>query len=272
MVGFFVNLVALRTRVDGDLRFRELLRQVKDVVRGAHRHQELPFEMVVRELEVDRTLARPPLSPIGFALERAGLATRSRCPVSSSIAIELDTTTSKTDVALIVREHEGGHDGAAGVQPRPLRCRHHCTDAARASWRASSTWSVDPESRVSDLSVRAWRELVEPEGALPGPRCGSDLRRRSRRSPEAVAMRAGAEVLTYRDAGGAGGGDRGSIASARCRTPSDRGGVGRARCRGLLSAMLGIFRIGGVYLPLDPRCAGGAAWRRCCGRAGRASC
>jgi non-ribosomal peptide synthetase component F len=61
LIGFFVNTLALRSRVGGELRFTELLAQVKETCLGAYRHQELPFEKLVEELQPERSLAHAPL-------------------------------------------------------------------------------------------------------------------------------------------------------------------------------------------------------------------
>src|SRR5690606_1922551 len=47
VIGFFVNVVALRTRWSGDPRVRDVVAAVSDGVREALRHQTLPFEQVL---------------------------------------------------------------------------------------------------------------------------------------------------------------------------------------------------------------------------------
>src|SRR5215472_16251973 len=43
MIGFFVNTLAMRTRVGGESRLREVLGRVREVALGAYGHQDLPF-------------------------------------------------------------------------------------------------------------------------------------------------------------------------------------------------------------------------------------
>ncbi|MGW6908982.1 condensation domain-containing protein [Streptomyces sp. NPDC054940] len=66
LLGFFNNTIALRSDLSGDPTFRELLRQVRGVVLGALDHQEIPFDKVVREVEIDRDPSRNPLFDVMY--------------------------------------------------------------------------------------------------------------------------------------------------------------------------------------------------------------
>ena len=61
VIGFFVNTVVIRSKLDEGMSFRGLLRQVRDTVLAAHEHQHLPFEQVVRESRPDRDASHTPI-------------------------------------------------------------------------------------------------------------------------------------------------------------------------------------------------------------------
>ncbi|WP_441338480.1 non-ribosomal peptide synthetase [Micromonospora sp. NBS 11-29] len=68
MVGFFVTMLPLRTVLDGDWTFAELLGEVRRTALGAYDHQEVPFERLVDLVDAPRDLSRNPLFQVMFNL------------------------------------------------------------------------------------------------------------------------------------------------------------------------------------------------------------
>jgi non-ribosomal peptide synthetase component F len=103
LIGFFVNLLPIRIKLSGNPTFRDLLRQVREVLLEAHARQELPFEKLVEELKPTRDLSRNPLVQVLFVMQN----TPSRVldlPGLKLDWLELGAETSRFDLALFVSE------------------------------------------------------------------------------------------------------------------------------------------------------------------------
>jgi amino acid adenylation domain-containing protein len=71
LIGFFVNTLVLRFDLSQEPTFEDFLAQVKQTTQNAYDHQDLPFEMLVEKLQIERHLDRNPLTQIVFALQNA---------------------------------------------------------------------------------------------------------------------------------------------------------------------------------------------------------
>ncbi|MBB6112602.1 amino acid adenylation domain-containing protein [Mucilaginibacter lappiensis] len=66
LIGFFINTLALRTSLEEELTFKELISRVKTTTLDAYMHQDVPFEKVLDVLKPERYLDRSPLFQVFF--------------------------------------------------------------------------------------------------------------------------------------------------------------------------------------------------------------
>jgi hypothetical protein len=71
LIGFFVNMLPMRTDLSGNPRFTELLRRVKETALDGYAYQDIPFEKLVEEIRPERLARQMPLFNVAFGVQNA---------------------------------------------------------------------------------------------------------------------------------------------------------------------------------------------------------
>ena len=103
LIGFFVNTLALRSRLNGAAGFRELLRQVRETTLAGYQHQDVPFERIVEELQPELSLSLTPLFQVMLALQNADVPELD-LPGLRVSPVTQKALTAKFDLLLVVVE------------------------------------------------------------------------------------------------------------------------------------------------------------------------
>ncbi len=256
LIGFFVNTLVLRADLSGGPTFRELLGRLRETALGAFAHQDLPFERLVEELAPERSLAHNPLFQVMFVLQNLG--------VGATALGELDTEAPGGGAAgaqfdLGVTLFEDGEGLRGRIDYRVDLFDGSTAERMAEHYRLLLESAVaDPDRRASELRLMSAAEerrlLVEwnaprafPEDRLV-PRL---LAEQAERTPDAPAVTGGGTVLTYAELDAR----SGRLANALRELgvgPETPVGVLLERGPWLQEAVLGIWKAGGAYLPLDP--------------------
>ncbi|HFQ92418.1 MAG TPA: non-ribosomal peptide synthetase, partial [Anaerolineae bacterium] len=107
LIGFFVNTLVMHTDLSGQPDFEELLARVRETALGAYAHQDLPFEMLVEQLQPGRDLSHTPLFQVMFVLDNAPLDAL-ELPNLTLSPVEADSGTATFDMTLTMRESPDG--------------------------------------------------------------------------------------------------------------------------------------------------------------------
>jgi amino acid adenylation domain-containing protein len=114
LIGFFVNMLVLRTEVDERLGVRELIERVRAVTLAGYEHQELPFEKLVEGLGARRSLSRGSVFQVAFVLQNTPRAEAWDSEGTAEVGEEVSYQegTAKFDLTLYVEERGGGLVGS----------------------------------------------------------------------------------------------------------------------------------------------------------------
>jgi amino acid adenylation domain-containing protein len=110
LIGFFTNLLPLRTKLSGRSTFTELLRAVRTTTLDAYAHQDLPFDRIVEELRPPRDRARNPLVQVLLVMQNEA-ARQFTLPGMDVSRFDLPIESSRFDLVLFLREVDGGLAG-----------------------------------------------------------------------------------------------------------------------------------------------------------------
>ncbi|MFI7024044.1 amino acid adenylation domain-containing protein [Micromonospora sp. NPDC049900] len=272
LVGLFVNTLALRADLSPvaatadtagtEPSFATLLRRTRTTVVRALAHQEIPFERLVKDLNVARDVSRSPVFQVLFTLQNYAPG-GTRWPEDLHVeGVGTDTASARFDLSLYVGETA---DGLRGMVV-------HNTDLFDTATVRRLTASLAtllraavarPDLPVVDLDLLDADErdrmlaLGRPEhdavagvtgpattlAELIGPHVAA--------TPDAPAVVLGADALTYREL------DRRANRLAHWLRGREIGpdrlvGVLLDQSVDLAATLLGVLRAGGAYLPLDP--------------------
>ncbi len=257
LIGFFVNSLVLRTDLSGDPSFQELLSRVRQVALDAYAHQDLPFEMLVEQLQPERSLSYTPLFQVMFSLQNASMETLALSGLSLDL-LEIDIGIAKFDLSLSMEETEKGLKGSF----------EYSTDLFDADAIARTIEHFQtllegivttPERLISELPLLSAAErhqlLLEWNDTgveYPQDKCIHQLfEAQVERTPDAVAVVFETESLTYRQLNK----QANQLAHYLQKVgvaPGVLVGICVERSLEMVVGLLGVLKAGGAYVPLDP--------------------
>ncbi|MDH3601818.1 MAG: amino acid adenylation domain-containing protein, partial [Candidatus Tectomicrobia bacterium] len=255
LLGFFVNMVVLRTDVSADPTFRELLGRVRDVVLGAFDHADLPYEMLVQRLQPPRDTSRNPLFQIALTLLNAPM------PESELAGLRISSLGSQEaarfDLELFMRETPDGLSGvisyntALFAEATIERLAHHfCT--------LLEGIAAAPDARISRLPLLSAADLEQvhvgkAERTFPVETClHQAFADQAERRPHDIALVYEQQTMTYRELNERANQVAHYLIGLGVK-PDVLVGLCVERSLEMVVGILAILKTGGAYVPLDPQ-------------------
>ncbi|MEM7354993.1 MAG: amino acid adenylation domain-containing protein, partial [Acidobacteriota bacterium] len=273
VVGYFVNPLALRSRLAGDPPFVDHLAATRRAVLDGLRYQDLPFDRLVDRLQPERDPSRSPVFQVMFSWQQAPPQVAARGLEAFALgqsgaqlelgglhweSIELPQRTAQLDATLLAAPD------TAGVR---LSMQYNCDlfdpstiDRLLGHFeRLLAGACAAPDDRLSTLPLLGrseQRELLHARNAtrteVPGDLAIQGLIAPWIRStPDGVAITHGDSVLTYSALG-----RRTTALARRLRqlglTAESRVAICLEPGPEMVIGLLAVLTAGGTYVPLDP--------------------
>ncbi|SIQ36972.1 non-ribosomal peptide synthase domain TIGR01720/amino acid adenylation domain-containing protein [Paenibacillus sp. RU4T] len=257
--GMFVQTVPLRNRVLPEQAFADFVRQVQAGSLEAFEHQEFPLERMLPSLDLDRSLSRNPLFDAVYVYQHEALEPKAMKGGGAVFeAVECKTGTAKFDLTLEAVESAGGlrlhlDYATALFHPGSVRAMSgHLLQILQAAAGNPliplSEISLLPDAEQEELRHAFNDTLAEYPADRPAYRLFEE---QALRTPQAVAVSCGGQHLTYEQLNA---GANSLAARLRGKGVGADAAVGLLMKRSpmLITAMLGIWKAGGCYVPIDP--------------------
>jgi amino acid adenylation domain-containing protein len=256
LIGCFLNMLVLRTDLSGEPTFRQLLGRVREVTLGAMAHQDLPFEKLVEELQLERDLSRNPLFQVMFALQNMPQTETRLADLKMSIQ-RVESGTARVDLYLSIEDAERlngtleyNTDLWDGSTTRRMvgHFKNLLEDIVANPDRCLSELRLLDQAERNQL-VAGWNET---QTKYRHDRCLHQLfEERAALTPDRVAVVFEGKQLTY---------DQLNRRANQMAHYLQRLGVAPEQPVGIfaqpsiemLTGLLGVLKAGGAYVPLDP--------------------
>ncbi len=205
-VGLFSNTVAIRADLAGNPSFREVLSRIRESVEGARGHGDVPFEVLLDELEVRRGPDRPPLFQAMLAFHSG------RLPDPRTLELDfepVDVGRTPWPLTLHVEESRRGLTGRFEYGSAFFH-RRTVSGLGSCFLRLLRGFHADPDTAALDLpllsEMERMRQLLRGnDGGAPQQRPAARrellhtlFEAQVYRTPDAAALIAPEETLTYR--------------------------------------------------------------------------
>ena len=259
LIGFFVNTLPLRVRIDASQRVEELLRDVRRATLEAYQHQDVPYEEIVGMLARPRTSNRSPLFQIMLVLDNAAATAASRDAQLPGLVVE-PLPPSELRVRYHIELHATEHDDRTGLYwlyNRDLFDHWRIEQMARHFERVVGALVSDRRLRVGDIALvddnqRAQvLERWNPPSAEHRHVTLVDLfEAQVARTPDAIAVVCDDSALTYAGLNR----QANRLAHLLIQNgvgPGDVIAIGIPRSEAFVLALMGIVKAGAAWLSLD---------------------
>ncbi|MBA2762471.1 MAG: AMP-binding protein, partial [Segetibacter sp.] len=258
LIGFFVNMLSLRSEVNGDTTFIELLQQVRTLTLEAYEYQEVPFEKVVEAVVKERDMSTPPLFQVMFDVGTESNVSKLQLGELEIFPETFPHNTAKFDLSFSIAQTDLGLKGFV-VYNTDLYNEETINKLMAHYKELLSSLVKEPWQQVGKLPMLLPKEVHQllhqfndTFVAYPHDKTIIDLfHEQVIKTPDKIAVVFEQDQLTYKQLN-----ERANQVSHYLKSKGLKGEMLVPICMGqsmeMIVAILGIQKAGGAYVPIDP--------------------
>jgi len=256
LIGLFVNSLALRSQLDAQQTFVELLKRLQKTTLDAYANQDVPFERLVDVLGVPRDTSHAPLFQVFFSLNNGEAERNLTLENLAAEFLPADIDSAKFDLSLLATEYRDRLvcqlEYASDLFDRDtiVRMGLHFSEMIAGI-------IANPMARIGRLPLLDRDEqqqlLVDwnqTSHAYPHTTVTALIEAQAQKTPQAIAVRCGTATLNYAQLDA-----RANALAAHLQqhgvVRGDRVGLCLPRSVDLITAVIGVLKAGAAYVPMD---------------------
>ena len=256
LIGMFVNNLVFRTDLSNKPSFVELLAQNKKDALQAYASQSIPFELLVNELQPERSLSQSPVFQIVFVMQNSDQPPLT-LPNLQIEAIERRNPVAKFDLEVTVNE------GKDGISLRWLYAEDLFYQETVESWASSFEILLKgildaPDTNVYQLPLLNSQTFEQsllsssPLKEFPVEKCIHEVfEGQVEKAPASAALFFESQEVTYAELNQRANRLAHYLVGQGVK-PDTLVGICVERSVDMLVSILAILKAGGAYVPLDP--------------------
>jgi amino acid adenylation domain-containing protein/non-ribosomal peptide synthase protein (TIGR01720 family) len=258
LIGFFINIVALRSNVSGNETFLNLLQAVKKTTLEAFEQQEVSFGKVVEAVVKERDVSRNPLCQVMFVLQNTPEIPELRLGDLNLSLTGYEQSTAQYDFIVRITETASGLEGT--IQYSTALFKAETIDRLMNNFEVLLTSVVSqPQNSIDKLTLlteweknKLLHEFNDTATPFPHEKTIIDLfKEQVVKRPEAPAIIFNDRCITYQELD-----ERSNQLAHYLQSKGVKQETLVPICTGrsveMLVGIFGILKAGGVYVPIDP--------------------
>ncbi|WP_370901397.1 amino acid adenylation domain-containing protein, partial [Chryseobacterium gossypii] len=267
IIGFFVNTLALRQKIEPEQDLKDFILKVSQSVMEAQSHQDLPFEKLVEELEIEQDMSRHPVFQVMFGLQNfeekiysAGTDEVILLPFDGDI----DYQTAKFDLTMMIDDNgetvRGIFNYAVSLFSRDTILRMKDTYVLLLEQLVTLRNKKEGSTRISDLFLMTredHKKIIEDKNILdinyPETFTLHGLfENQVQRTPDRMALVYQNVRLSYHELNVRANRLANYLIETSNPQPEDMIPLFLERSEDMIVAILAVLKTGAAYVPMDP--------------------